>query len=84
MSQAGGYQNQRSGNQISVSQSSVNQGSANLNSVKQSSANVSCKPQTLEKPENVAPKFPVYVLGECFHNFITVYESILERYGMMD
>ena len=69
MSQAGGYQNQ---------------GSANQNSINQSSVNADCKPKTLKKPENIAPKFPVYNLGECFHNFITIYESILQRYGMMD
>ena len=77
MSQAGGYQNQRSG-------SSVNQGSANLNSVKQSSVNVDCKPQTLKKPENIAPKFPVYDIGDSFHTFITAFEAVLKHYGMMD
>ena len=89
MSQAGGYQNQgsvnlSSGSQPSGNQGSGNQGSANQNSINQSSVNADCKPQTLKKPENVAPKFPVYNLGECFHNFITIYESILQRYGMMD
>ena len=94
MSQAGGYQNQGSVNLSSVNQSSGsqpsgnqgsrNQGSANQNSINQSSVNADCKPKTLKKPKNVAPKFPVYNLGECFHNFITIYESILQRYGMMD
>ena len=94
MSQAGGYQNQGSVNLSSVNQSSGsqpsgnqgsrNQGSANQNSINQSSVNADCKPKTLKKPENIAPKFPVYNLGECFHNFITIYESILQRYGMMD
>ena len=94
MSQAGGYQNQGSVNLSSVNQSSGsqpsgnqgsrNQGSANQNFINQSSVNADCKPKTLKKPENIAPKFPVYNLGECFHNFITIYESILQRYGMMD
>ena len=94
MSQARGYQNQGSVNLSSVNQSSGsqpsgnqgsrNQGSANQNSINQSSVNADCKPKTLKKPENIAPKFPVYNLGECFHNFITIYESILQRYGMMD
>ena len=89
MSQAGGYQNQgsvnqSSGSQPSGNQGSGNQGSANQNSINQSSVNADCKPQTLKKPENIAPKFPVYDLGDCFHNFITIYESILQRYGMMD
>ena len=94
MSQAGGYQNQGSVNLSSVNQSSGsqpsgnqgsrNQGSANQNSINQSSVNADCKPKTLKKPENIAPKFPVYNLGECFHNFITIFESILQRYGMMD
>ena len=81
MSQAGRYQNQSSGIQVSINQSSGNQSSANRSSINQSSVNADCKPRTLEKPENIAPKFPVYVLGECF---ITIYESILNRYGMMD
>ena len=38
----------------------------------------------MEKPHNIALKFPVYVIGESFHNFITAYDSILKRYGMMD
>ena len=75
---------QRSGNQDSRKQGSGNQGSENRNSINQSSVNADCKPQSLGKPENIAPKFLVYVLGESFHNFITIYESILERYGMMD
>ena len=94
MSQAGGYQNQGSVNLNSVNQSygsqpsgnqgSRNQGSANQNSINQSTVYADCKPKTLKKPENIAPEFPVYDLGECFHNFITIYESILQRYGMMD
>ena len=90
MAQAGGYQNQGCTNhqsfvnQSSANRSSVNQGSANQNSINQSSANAGYKPQTLEKPQNIAPKFPVYVLGESFHYFITTYDSILKRYGMMD
>ena len=89
MSQAGGYQNlssvnQSSGSQPSGNQGSRNQGSANQNSINQSSVDADCKPKTLKKPDNIAPKFPVYNLGECFHNFITIYESILQRYGMMD
>ena len=69
MSQAGGYQNQGSVNLSSVNQSSGsqpsgnqgsgNQGSANQNSINQSSVNADCKPKTLKKPENIAPKFPV-------------------------
>ena len=94
MFQAGRYQNQGSVNLSSVNQSSGsqpsgnqgsrNQGSANQNSINQSSVNADCQPKTLKKPESIAPKFPVYNLGECFHNFITIYESILQRYGMMD
>ena len=76
--------NRGSGYQGSRKQSSVNHGPANRNSLNQSSVNVGCKPHTLEKPQNIPPKLPVYVLGESFQNFITIYESIRKRYGMMD
>ena len=39
---------------------------------------------TLEKPRNISIKFPVYEVGDSFHTFVSAFEAVLQRYGMMD
>ena len=39
---------------------------------------------TLEKPRNMSIKFPVYKVGDSFHTFVSAFEAVLQRYGMMD
>ena len=39
---------------------------------------------TLEKPRNTSIKFPIYEVGDSFHTFVSAFEAVLQRYGMMD
>ena len=69
---------QSSGAQGSVNRSAVCQGQdTTVNSI-------ATDRMTLEKPRNISIKFPVYEVGDSFHTFVSAFEAVLQRYGMMD
>ena len=69
-------------------QSSGAQGSVNRSAVCQSQDttvnSIATDRMTLEKPRNISIKFPVYEVGDSFHTFVSAFEAVLQRYGMMD
>ena len=69
---------QSSGTQGSVNQSAACQGQ---DTTVYSIAN---DRMTLEKPHNISIKFPIYEVGDSFHTFVSAFEAVLQRYGMMD
>ena len=69
---------QSSGAQGSVNQSAVCQGQDTT------VYSIATDRMTLEKPRNISIKFPVYEVGDSFHTFVSAFEAVLQRYGMMD
>ena len=69
-------------------QSSGTQGSVNRSAVCQGQDttvySIANDRMTLEKPRNISIKFPVYEVGDSFHTFVSAFEAVLQRYGMMD
>ena len=69
-------------------QSSGAQGSVNRSAVCQGQDttvySIATDRMTLEKPRNISIKFPVYEVGDSFHTFVSAFEAVLQRYGMMD
>ena len=82
---SGGHSSSNLGPHI---QSSGTQGSVNRSAACQGQdttvSSIANDRMTLEKPRNISIKFPVYEVGDSFHTFVSAFEAVLQRYGMMD